>query len=81
MRSLLKQHADVNATQSDGSAALHWAAHFDDLDTAGLLIGAGANVNVANDLGVTPLYLACTNGSASMVEMLLARGGIQIWLR
>ncbi|MFB3092231.1 MAG: ankyrin repeat domain-containing protein, partial [Dehalococcoidia bacterium] len=27
VRSLLAQHADVNATQADGATALHWAAH------------------------------------------------------
>jgi uncharacterized protein len=74
VRALLKQHADVNTPQGDGSTALHWAAHWDDLDMAVLLLRAGAKVNVANELGVTPLYLACTNGSAPMVEKLLAAG-------
>src|SRR5262249_16679592 len=48
VRSLLKQHAAVNAPEPDGSTPLAWAAHHDDLDTAGLLIGAGANANAAN---------------------------------
>jgi ankyrin len=39
-----------------------------------LLIRAGANVNVANDLGVTPLVMACTSGNAPLVERLLAAG-------
>src|SRR5262249_48218336 len=43
----------------------------DDLETADLLILAGANANAANDYGVTPLSLACTNGSSSMVNRLL----------
>jgi ankyrin repeat protein len=71
---LLKAHADVNAAQADGATALHWAAHWSDLETADLLIHAGANVNAATDLGVTPLYLAGENGSAAMVEKLLATG-------
>jgi ankyrin repeat protein len=69
---LLKQRADVDATQGDGATALHWAVHLDDLHAAELLIHAGAHVNVANDVGVTPLYLACTNRNAAMVEKLLA---------
>src|SRR5438128_1887867 len=69
--SLLKQHADVNTTQADGATALAWAAHWDDLEMTDLLVGAGANVNMANDYGITPLSLACTNGSAVMVERLL----------
>ncbi len=42
VRSLLKQHTDVNAVQPDGATALHWAAHWDALGTADLLIRAGA---------------------------------------
>ncbi len=74
VRSLLAQHADVNATQGDGATAILWAAHWDDLESADLLIHAGANVNSANELGVSPLFLACTNGSAAMVGKLLAAG-------
>jgi uncharacterized protein len=74
VKALLKPPVGVNAAQGDGATALHWAAHWDDLDTAGLLIRAGANVNAANDLGLTPLSLACTNRSAAMVEQLLAAG-------
>ena len=54
MRSLLKQHVDVNAPEADGATALHWAAHFDDLEAVDLLIAAGADVKVTNRYGVTP---------------------------
>src|SRR5262249_7822093 len=71
VRALLKAHADVNATQGDGATALHWAVHYDDLETVDLLLRAGSRVNPVNDLGVTPLYLACTNRNAAIVEKLL----------
>jgi ankyrin repeat protein len=74
IRTLLKQHADVNAPQVDGMAALHWAAHLDDLETTKLLIKAGANVNSTNHYGVTPLSMACVNGNTELVESLLAAG-------
>jgi ankyrin repeat protein len=74
VRSLLKEKTDVNTSQPDGATALHWAAHRDDLETAELLIRAGAKVDAANDYGVTPIFLACTNGNAAMVERLLKAG-------
>ena len=37
---LLQNHADVNAAQGDGATALHWAAHWDDLKAAEMLIAA-----------------------------------------
>jgi ankyrin repeat protein len=71
VKMLIAKHVDVNGPQEDGATALHWAAHWDDLETADLLIRGGANVNAANELGVTPLSLACENGSAAMVKTLL----------
>ena len=42
--------------------------------SADLLIHAGADANTANDFRMTPLSLACTNGSAAFVELLLKAG-------
>ena len=58
----------------DGTTALHWAAYHDDVETAKLLLAAGANAKGENRYGVTPLSLACTNGDGEMVRMLLAAG-------
>ncbi|MBZ5625845.1 MAG: ankyrin repeat domain-containing protein [Acidobacteriia bacterium] len=75
VRSLLKQKVDVNASQGDGATALHWAAFQDDLEMAKLLLAAGADVKAATREGaITPLFMACTNGSAAMVEALLKAG-------
>jgi ankyrin repeat protein len=74
VKSLLKQHVDVNARQADGTTPLHWAAHWDDLEMVQLLIRAGADVNAVNELGVPPLSLACTNGNAALVGLLLKAG-------
>jgi ankyrin repeat protein len=74
VRTLLEQHADVNAPQIDGTTALHWAAQQDDLESATLLVRAGANVKAANRYGVTPLSLACTNGNVAIIELLLKAG-------
>jgi uncharacterized protein len=74
LRSLLQKGANVNATEGDGTTALHWAVYRDDLEAVDLLIRAGAKVNAANDLGATPLWTACQNGSEAMVRRLLGAG-------
>jgi ankyrin repeat protein len=74
VRALLKQRVDVNSRYPDGATALHWAAHWGDLETADVLIRAGADVNATDDLGVMPLALACQSGDAAMVQKLLMAG-------
>src|ERR1700732_2924859 len=63
LRELLRKKAPVNAADADGSTALHWVSYRDDLESADMLIRAGANVNAANELGATPLWTAAQNGS------------------
>jgi len=74
VRAQLTRGVDVNAAQIDGTTALHWAAHYDDAETAAMLVKAGANVNAVNRYGVPPLALACTNGNAALVRLLLEAG-------
>ena len=74
IQKLLPQHVDLNATDQDGSAALHWAVRRDDPETVDLLIRGGADVKAATRYGVTPLSLACVNGNASIIELLLKAG-------
>ena len=74
VRRMLSQQVDVNTPEVDGTTALHWAVHRDDLDTVDMLIRAGADVTAANRYGVTPISLACTNGSVPIIERLLEAG-------
>lgn len=74
VRALLAKRVDANAAEPDGTTALHWAAHHDNLAIADLLLKAGANAQSANRYGATPLWLACINGSAAMIERLLDAG-------
>jgi ankyrin repeat protein len=66
--------ADVNATQTDGATALHWAAYHDKAEAVEMLLAAGAKAEVANRYGITPLLLACENGSERITRSLLAAG-------
>ncbi len=65
---------NVNASQPDGATALHWAVHWEHVEMTGRLIGAGADVNVHNDLGMFPLLMAGRAGNATLVQHLLAAG-------
>src|SRR6187401_535891 len=74
LRSLIQQKADVNLPQIDGTTALMWAVRQDDLESADLLLKAGAKVKATNRDGATPLQLAALNGNAAMIGSLLKAG-------
>src|SRR5262245_38904588 len=65
VKGLLKQKVAVDAPYGDGTTPLHWAAYWDDVQLADLLIAAGGNVNARNDAGATPLWAAVSNGGTA----------------
>lgn len=71
---LITGSGDINAVQSDGSSALHWAVYHDDLELAAKLVEQGADVDATNQYGVSPLSLACQNGNGRIVALLLEAG-------
>jgi len=71
---LIGQRVDVNTPEVDGTTALHWAVHNNDLDLVQRLIRAGAKVNVKNEYGSTPMSEAAVLGRADMLEALLKAG-------
>ena len=75
VRALLRSGADVNAPQSDGVTAMHWAAENGDAALARVLIYAGANLGplTRND-AYTPLHMAARGGHAGVIELLVGAG-------
>ena len=65
---------DPKRVDVDGSTALHRAVERNDVAMVDRLIRAGADVKLANRYSVTPLSLACVNGSAPIVDLLLKAG-------
>src|SRR5262245_29663014 len=81
VRGLLKQGADVSASQGDGMTALHWAAERGDAALAEMLLYAGANVAAVTRIGhYTPLHLASKSGSVTVVDALV-KGGADVKAR
>jgi ankyrin repeat protein len=74
VRSLLKGGADPNQTAPDGSTAVHWAVHADNLAMLNALLAAGAKPDAVTRYKITPLTLAAQNGNAALVERLLGAG-------
>jgi uncharacterized protein len=74
LRDLIQKRADLNTPQTDGTTALQWAAHWNDLDAVKLLLKAGADPKIANRYGVTPLSEASAAGNAAMIEALINAG-------
>ena len=58
---MLSPASDVNQTSVDGSSPLLVAVQNGYYDIASFLIDHGANSNLANSKGWTPLYLAVKN--------------------
>ncbi|KAJ3110790.1 hypothetical protein HDU96_006272 [Phlyctochytrium bullatum] len=57
-----------------GDTALHVAVHAGRVDTARLLLDAGAQLEAVNDEGLTPLLVAGQRNHPDVVEMLLDAG-------
>ncbi len=76
MEILLAHDAEVGAPSKNpsGNTPLHAALAANQQMTAGLLLGAGADVNAADANGWRPLHLAAANGNLESMKALVAQG-------
>jgi hypothetical protein len=65
----------VNQKDTLGQALLHYAVEYRRVELAELLLNRGADVNVGNWCGKTPLDLALENQDAAIAELLKKHGG------
>eukprot|EP00658_Telonema_sp_P-2_P079903 TRINITY_DN7853_c0_g1_i3.p1 TRINITY_DN7853_c0_g1~~TRINITY_DN7853_c0_g1_i3.p1 ORF type:complete len:144 (+),score=44.46 TRINITY_DN7853_c0_g1_i3:118-549(+) len=70
----------VDAKDSSGWTALHYAADKGSVDIANLLLDEGSNVNAKDEAKRTPLHLAANGGDAAMVALLVKRGAARHFL-
>jgi ankyrin repeat protein/L-ascorbate metabolism protein UlaG (beta-lactamase superfamily) len=69
-----EQGADLDAAEKCwGRTALHFAAARGDDDAVGILLKCGANADVEDDSGMTPLHLAAKYGHRNLAGALEAR--------
>lgn len=70
---LLEQGANPNATNSHGSTALHFAAEKGCLETVKELVKHGAQIDVVDAEGLTPLQRACCGCHDEVVEWIISQ--------
>lgn len=69
---LLRENTDVNLRDRKGNTALHYATVSKAMTD--LLIAAGADPNLTNDDGETPLHMAAYGSDIGVIESLLLNG-------
>jgi len=74
LKLLAEKGANPNAASLDGTTAIMWASHNDDLALVQALIKAGANVKLKNQFGTSAITEAAIIGSAPIVDALLKAG-------
>ena len=70
---------NVNARNNKGSTALHFACYEEEemenvCPMIELLVASGADVNAADNQGVTPLLVLCTTGHLDAIKLLQSKG-------
>lgn len=68
------QDTGVNRRSADGSTPLLWAVHELDVAEVQRLVGAGADVSLANNYGASPMGLAAEVGHTEILRLLLDAG-------
>lgn len=70
---LLKSRGNLPAA-ADGTTALHWAVHNDNMPLVERLLAKHAPVNAHNDYGASPMSEAAVIGNTAMIRRLLKAG-------
>ena len=65
---------EVNQLADDNKTALHWAVESNHTEIAQLLIDAGADMDIKDSMGNSPLHDACCFGTLDIVKMLVEVG-------
>lgn len=75
-RLLTEHEIDINAQDKFGWTLLHWASEWGDINGIQLLIDRGADVNIMNNAGFTPLSKVSRRNGDAIRQLLRANGAI-----
>lgn len=70
VQNMLKNGENVNATDKDGNTALHYAVAMDNAEMARVLLASGADMNIENAKGWSPLKIAKQKQVPHVTEVL-----------
>ncbi|XP_026304000.1 putative ankyrin repeat domain-containing protein 30B-like [Piliocolobus tephrosceles] len=70
---LVDSGPNANIVDVYGNTALHYAVHSENLSMVAKLLSRGADIEVKNKAGLTPLLLAITKRSEEIVEFLVTK--------
>jgi ankyrin repeat protein len=68
--------AGIDSADNDGWTPLHEACKTGQVQSAGLLVSAGANLEHGGPGGALPLHIAAANGFPQLVQVLLGGGAV-----
>lgn len=71
-RDLFSLKTDINAQDADGNTALHIASKVNEADLVTFLIIKGADTEITNNFGETPLHIAVKNDNVDCAKNLIA---------
>jgi ankyrin repeat protein len=74
VRLLLAHGANAQVVDNTRTSVLHAATFGNDSDSIAQIVEAGANVQLGDGLGMTPLMNAASEGNLAVVKLLLKRG-------
>ena len=65
---------DINADISGGRSGLHFASDYGQLEVCEFLVSKGANVDLVDKHGITPLLAAIWEGHSDVCKFLISQG-------